>query len=259
MAAVDKMKIICVMAIHRRQTITIKTLELMKQQTYPLDKIIAVGSSDIDRKTAEKAGVEYIEYQNQPLSDKWQHGINHARRFNPDAILINGSDSWLTTNWCEVAKQYIEKGFHLVGKTEWYTCRLNPKEKLLVVHRAYISRKDPVGAGRLFSKEIMDEVDWKLFPFGRQSGLDGYSCRNILTKTTQDKIKLMNDVEDVVILDIKSTMWQTITSFEFLMRDGQFTGHGTLSNPEEWLDRNFSGSVEIFKTIVPDLIMEKKL
>ena len=251
----SNMKIICVMAVYKRPEITLATIELLKKQTYPLDRIIIVGSCDLDRTVAEKACVEYLHHKNMPLGDKWQHGIAYARKYEPDAILINGSDSWLTTNWCEKTKPFIDKGFHLVGKTKWYSCRVDPNKKLFIVHRAYKSRKDPVGAGRLFSKEILDKMDWKLFPRGIRSSLDGHSYKNMLTKTTVDKVKLLNNIEDAFMMDVKSSTWPTMNPFNFIMSHTQFKDAGAVKNPTNWVEEVFPGSIAFFKTIVPKVII----
>lgn len=249
------MKIICVMAIYKRVGITRQTIEMLKKQTHPLHKIVVVGSDKLDDQLAQEAGIDYIFHNNQPLSDKWQAGIDYARQFEPDAILINGSDSWLSLNWCEVSKPFIEEGAHLVGKTEWYACKVNPNEKLRVVHRAYTYRKDPVGAGRLFSSEILDKLGWKLFLPGLNKVLDGTSYNNMLKKTSVDKVRLINSVEDAVVLDIKSTTWKTINPFNIRANHRDITGRGDISPPDSWLNNNFPMAVEVFKKLVPSLIV----
>ena len=50
-------------------------------------------------KIAEGAGFEYIEHPNFPLSKKWDNGIKYARKFDPDAILIVGSDDIIDANF----------------------------------------------------------------------------------------------------------------------------------------------------------------
>jgi hypothetical protein len=153
------------MPIYQRPEITLATIDLLKRQTYPLSRIIVVGSCDLDKRTAKKANVEYFHHRNNPLSDKWQFGVTQAKRYKPDAVLINGSDSWLTTNWCEKLGKFIEDGHHLVGKTTWHQCRVNPNKELLILQRFQaLHREDPIGAGRLFSEEILNAMNWRLFP-----------------------------------------------------------------------------------------------
>lgn len=249
-------KIICVMAVYKRPAITIKTIDLMKRQKYPLEKIIIVGSDRIDYEVAERTGVEYLQHENMPLSNKWQYGINYARQFEPDAILINGSDSWLTTNWCAETKDLLHQGYDLIGKTQFYSCKVNPNEKIQVVHRTYKSRQDPVGAGRLISKDILDRLDWKWFPAGRRTGLDGTSFKNMKRRCPDAEVKYINDMQDVLVMGVKSTTWDTINPFRFVMSDPQFTKAGEVEDPKLWLENVFPGSLSIFKELVPGVIIE---
>lgn len=242
------MNIVSVIPIFGRQNITLKTLEIMKKQTHPLHEVVVVGSGDVDKQTAQKAGVVYVHHENKPLSTKWQAGVYRAKDFNPDAILINGSDSWLSANWCEIAKKYIEEGFHLVGKTQWYSCRVNPKQPLMILKASYLNRKDPVGAGRLFSRELLERVNWKIYPDGANGGLDGRSFRLVLPAITSKGVHRFNDRDEAVIMGVKSTTWTTKTNFAFVQRN---YGREQVKNPKEWVEKVFPGSLEIFKEVVP--------
>lgn len=221
----------------------------MQKQTHPFHKIVVVGSTRIDQQTAKKTGVEYIGHANAPLSDKWQAAVYHAKKFDPDAILINGSDSWLSTNWNVVAKKYIEAGYHLVGKTEWYSCRVDPGKPLLIVQAGYKTRKDPVGAGRLFSREALEALDWLVYPKGYSSGLDGRSYRHMIKILGANRrVKLMNEHPKTIVMGVKSTTWATKTKFAFVQKA---YGKQSLKNPNVWVEKYFPGSLKTFKELVP--------
>lgn len=246
------MNIVCVMPIYKRQPITIKTLELLKQQSLPI-RIVTVGSTNIDKDSASKAGVEYLQHPNRPLSNKWQAGIYYARKYDPDAIMICGSDAWLTTNWCEVAHKYILDGFDMVGKRDFYTSYVVPGQKLAIIGRTYKTRKDPVGSGRLISKNILDKLDWSLYPTGLNSCMDGASYKRL--KAQNFKLKVITDYDDMVVMSIKSPLWETITSYNHVRDNPMFVSLSKIGDKRQWLDKYFPNAVSDFEDIAPGIVI----
>jgi len=246
------MKIVCVMPIYKRPAITIKTLELLKKQELPIH-IITIGSCDIDRKTAESVGVEYLQRPNRPLSDKWQYGIYYARQYDPEAIMICGSDAWLTTNWCKVAYKYINDGFDMVGKRDFYTCYLAPNKKVEIIGRTYKTRKDPVGSGRLISKSILNKLNWKLYPSSINASMDGKSFKRLESKNC--RLKIITDRDDLIVLSLKSSEWETITPYTKIANHGMFKNLADVGNPADWFNAHFPGAVKELKDIVPTVII----
>jgi hypothetical protein len=242
------------MAIYQRPLITMKTIELLKQQTHPLFKIVLVGSTNLDKTTAIKTGVDFLQYENKPLSNKWQAGIEYARQFDPDAILINGSDSWLSTNWCSVTKKYIEKGFDMVGKTQFYSCRLDPGQTIMVISKEYKYRKDPVGAGRLISKKILDKMQWKLFPKGYNSSLDGESYKKLVGHKAN--IKILNNQDEIIVMGVKANTWPALNRFNASVqnRRGMFNRIQKLKEPRKWLKDNFPNAEKDFPLLINNLV-----
>ena len=65
---------------------------------------------------AEETGALFVQCQNLPLGFKWQRGMDIAREFDPDAILMLGSSDWVSDNWCEIMMKRIIAGADMVGK-----------------------------------------------------------------------------------------------------------------------------------------------
>ena len=52
-------------------------------------EFVAVGSEGKKSRTiCEDAGFHYYEYENQPMSRKWQHGLEMTKQYNPDGVII---------------------------------------------------------------------------------------------------------------------------------------------------------------------------
>ncbi len=245
------MKIVCVIPIYERQSVTLATLELFKKQTCPIHEIIVVGSTATDEMTASKAGVTFVYHANDPLSDKVQCGINAARKRAPDAVLTSGSDSWPTSTLCEVLTSYIEKGADLVGKIHSYSCKANPGEILEVLSHSYKFRKDPIGGGRMLSRKALDALNWKVYRSGLNKGLDSYSYQRLTQGIKNIKIVIADNHPEAFSMDIKSTNWRNITSFEVIKNSINDLCIETVDFPEKWLEEKYPGSLDLLKTIVP--------
>jgi hypothetical protein len=250
-----KLNIFCVMAIHQRENVTIETIELLKKQTYPLENIILIGDSDIEKNIALKTNCLYKHSDNYPLGSKWQSGIMMAKSFNPDAILICGSDDWLTPNWCEICKDYIDYGYDLVGKNNFFIANILPQEPVVIVQRGYRGfekLKVPIGAGRLISKKILDAMNWQFFNRKINKGLDRCSYTNTLKKN--GNIKLLNEIAELKIMSIKSS-WPVLDTFDVLNQKSNLRKYNNINNSKEWLETYFPESIAAIKRIVPDVII----
>ena len=248
------MKIISITATFKREKITIDTLELLAQQKGMIASIV-VGSCEEDKHAAESVGAVYVHHDNHPLGSKWQAGVDKARELDPDAILICGSDDWLTSNWCEVCSKEIEKGFDLVGKSECFMCNAFPGKSLGLIQFSYKNKeKGPIGAGRMISRRILDKLDWKLFPLHVTNSLD-HLCNHQIVKHANGKVKILNGSNNH-ILCVKST-WNAIDSWEDIIKNK--SGETTINHidsPESWIGSHFpSRDVNMYKKIFPYKIM----
>ena len=230
------MRIVSVTATYQREEITVDTLNLLKLQEF-IDSSVLVGSGPVERKAAERTGASYVEIQNHPLGAKWQAGVQRAREFNPDAVLICGSDDWLTSNWCSVCARQIEQGIDIVGKTNWCSCIARPNHPLQVMRIRYRKnhRKDPIGSGRLISRRVLDKLDWNLYPIHKDRWLDWESWARI--KKVKGRLKLLNIREDIWLLCIRSS-WITRSQWDTSKWSYQCEW-GKVKHPREWLKNHF--------------------
>lgn len=178
--------IICLIAIYNRHQIVKLNVELLKKQTIPI-KIILIVSTIKDKKLAECLNVDYIFANNQPLGLKWQQGLEYCKKYNPQAIIINGSDDLLTANYCESIYKYILDGYDQVGLNNWYIYDTANKKTFL---SSYVDKNLMIGCGRIVSRKILDKIRWSYFPINKSTGLDGYSLKQV--KDCGGKIKILN-------------------------------------------------------------------
>lgn len=250
------LKIVCVMAAHEREKITIKSIKRLQRQKYKLSDIVLVGDSELEKNIAKKTDCLYVNHNNMPLSDKWQSGVNYTRTLKPDAIMICGSDSWHTNNWTKRIVPLINKGADLVGTTFFHTCKAYPDQKLEIVQRRYVGKRslEPIGSGRVISAKILDKFNWKLFPKNLLKGLDKPSYDKIIEYG--GKVEII--YHDIKILGIKSN-WETLNAWNDNFRNKfpvKFLKK--INNPKLWLQKHFDVAVKDLLDVVPTLIIEKR-
>lgn len=228
------MRIVAVIPTYKRKKITTATINYLKQQTYPLEAIVVVGSEPNDREAAEIAGATYVNYSNDFLSAKIQAGVDRAKKFSPDALLMAGSDDWLSLNWIEKLVPYLPK-FDIIGGGKVYI--FNYSSKQLIYIPIYIDTPrygEPLGPGRLISRRILDEVGWKLFNKTVRRSVDGWSFQHMKTHGAHI---LVYHADDIKALDIIGP-WSKITSWEVCKREKKII---FIKDAIFWMENFFPG------------------
>jgi hypothetical protein len=233
-------KVMVIIAFTERYDIMEKNLYLLNKQTLK-PGVVLVGTTITDIQFCKKmqsiySNIHYIKYQNKPLGLKWQVGVFLARSFNPKSILILGSDDIITQNYVENMYMYIEKGYDMIGKREWYV--LTDGELYNVKYTKKISIS--LGGGRIYSGRILDKFNWYIFECLRDQGLDtlGYYMIKKLGG------KIMVNTDNVHILSIKGN-WEMMNSFDKILK------HSKIENPSvsiKKVDDNF------LKRYFPDIV-----
>jgi len=234
------MNICALVPTWRRRKITIETIRQILDQTTPPDKIIVVGSCYEDRMVSNITGVGYLEVPNEPLGAKVQAGIEYCRRFNPDGLLLCGSDDWLSSNWIEVLSPYLED-YDLVGCNTLYIMHCSKRHPFQIGRCSYEGTKrerEPMGPGRFLSRRILDKINWKVYPSHIRNNLDGNSFKILLDNgckiwlETGDKVKILSPKGD----------WDTINSWDNIVLYDRIKE--IIKNPKQWLEDNFSDVLE---------------
>ncbi len=182
-------KIVLLTCVWQRQTLTDIILGYysdVKDKIFEdIDLIlVAVGSEgDISRNLCEKYGFKYYEHPNAPLSAKWQFGLDATRLYDPDGVVIIGSDDLVTPNIFYRYAGHLQEGLLCAGLTDTYFFDLLKPEHSIhwlgyggmqkdngMPHRL----NESIGMARLYSRTLLDLKNFKLWDgVGINSGLDG--------------------------------------------------------------------------------------
>ncbi len=142
-------------------------------------ELLAVGSEgDASRKLCEDCGFDYFEYANQPLSAKWEYGINRCADYDPDGVIIVGSDDLISQNLIEFYDSQLKNNMVFCGLKDGYF--FDVSQESLILWTGYSLQTDPtrvgetIGMGRCLSRVLLDKLGfsiWKGLDINR--GLDG--------------------------------------------------------------------------------------
>jgi hypothetical protein len=131
----------------------------------------------------ESSGNEYLEHKNLPLSEKWDAGLKFTEEFAPDAVIILGSDDFISPSTIRELVGRISRGWLMTGLMDMHI--LDSESKRLFHWNGYSvstpHRKwETIGLGRCLSRKLLDKVDFSLWGYERiDSGLDGLMTRKL--------------------------------------------------------------------------------
>jgi hypothetical protein len=181
------LKTIAVIPVKGRLPLLRVTLSRLHEKNR-VEHIICVGDTEEERKLCNSCGAEFVEHPNNPLGKKWNAGFLKAKVYNPDFIVYVGSSDWLSDNWVNTMLPYAEKHL-LVGKRDFY---------MLHYYRTWLIREhkiklalwphypkdsprfdEPIGIGRILSREFLECVNWMPFDDWRNDAMDACMWRKL--------------------------------------------------------------------------------
>jgi len=251
--------IVAVMPIHGRELVTKASVSILKQQAH-VRTVLLVGDEQKDEDLALETESVFVYCPNEILSFKYQAGFDAAREFNPDAVLLCGSDDFLSWDWVRLCYQKIEDGYDLVGKSVFWVCVAFPGRNVILYKCRYGPDRmsEPLGAGRLFSRKILDKTDWYLFPEMRKRGCDRLSFGILLENGA--RIALMNDEDRINLVLIKSD-WRCTTPYrQLLSSSGKDVRTGwnlleVVDGAGSWFASYFPGCEKYLRAAIPGCLV----
>lgn len=158
---------------HRRDEITTKNIKGILKNNVGVILIVSDWSEYHNYKKLFP-GIEIHLTDNKPLGQKWQFGVDVAKYLNGEALIINGSDDLLCAEFFSKAFNCLKQGYDFVGLKTWYIYDLKK-----VYHFDYLN-KMPLGGGRVYSKALLEKINYKLFDTTKDFHLDDLGWHNVV-------------------------------------------------------------------------------
>jgi ABC-type polysaccharide/polyol phosphate transport system ATPase subunit len=131
-------------------------------------EFVAVGSEGEESKNiSENGGFHYFEHENQPMSKKWQYGLEMTKQYDPDAVIIMGSDDIITRKILEFYVEKITQKYVLIGMKDFYIYEISLKK--LAHWRGYGELNDAhrmdetIGLGRCLARSLLDKIEFDIW------------------------------------------------------------------------------------------------
>jgi len=131
-------------------------------------ELVAVGSEgEKSKNICEESGFNYFEYENQPMSEKWNFGLQMTKKINPDAVIIVGSDDLIDKNLLEFYDKKLKQGYMMLGIKDFYI--YDAERRKLAYWRGYGKLNDAhrmnetIGLARCLSRSLLDKLDFNIW------------------------------------------------------------------------------------------------
>lgn len=192
------MKIGLLTAIWGRPRLT--ELVLRYYEGMPIDIRTAIYSDEdpIEFRCNDK-DFQFCEYDNSPLSNKWNAGINNFQwEDDLSAVIIVGSDDLITPEYIESCKYLLSQGAEYIYMDGAYFYDAQSGRMIW----GYAER---LGLGRCISRSLLDRMNWRLWPEGLERGLDG-AMWDLVQQADEPRIVQLKDCrrEGMAGMDIKT-------------------------------------------------------
>lgn len=171
----------------------------LQQKKFGFSVYTAGSEGDLSKELATEFGFNYTEVANLPISNKNNVLLQSTKKGNYDGVVIVGSDDFLSDSIFELYQKIDCSGVNMYGfnNLHFYDTEL----RILSTNGNYTNGKITIGAGRLFTRKLIQEMDFVLWPKKASRGLDTM-CSNSIPKGCE----IFLDYEGHFILDVKDEM-----------------------------------------------------
>lgn len=208
-------------------------------------KLMPILISD-DKKIKEISSNNHIKclnYKNEPLSEKWNYGIYYFKEKKVDAIIILGSDNFISFDSIKVYKNtLLDEKIDVLGFRDIYYW--HKEMSCGFYHRGYTIDRvgEPIGAGRMLKKSALDKMQWRPWNKEKNVGLDSCLNKRINNEKLRQHVVSLKQ-EKIWIADIKGA-GESITKFSNIVNLSKNLSKIKKDYLSQYNDENFKKWIE---------------
>lgn len=170
-----------------------------------------------------------------PLGANWQLGVELAMTLNPDPLIITGSDDILSSCFVEAAIEKLED-YDFIGLRQWYI--YDPASDTAYLFNYKAVGDLPLGGGRVYSKRMLEKLDYKLFDTGLQRLLDNSGWNGVQSSGLPWLLVKTQAAHNMGILAVKGD-WDTMNPIDKTFGHPNVELVQTITNPKDLLTEVF--------------------
>ena len=160
------MKLVLMTTMYQRHNLTDYVFSYYKKLKNEIkdsvELVLLVGGSEgeVSQNIAEKNSFNYIEVPNFPLSNKHNVILKECKKYDPDGVILIGSDDLISKETILHYIKCVNDGIDYTGFKDF-----NLYDGTLYYWEGYTNERsgEPIGAGRFYSKNLLDKLDWDLW------------------------------------------------------------------------------------------------
>lgn len=208
----DMNKLAVIIPFFKRHEITNLCFKNIYRQDikYCIDVYCIGSEGDLSKDLAENYGFKYLEASNNPVSKKFDLGLQQLKGKGYDGVMIIGSDNFISDSVIEHYLQVDCSINAIYGFSDLHT--YSTHENKLGTKGAYNFTGMTVGVARMFTKVLLEKANYSLWRRDLNSGLDG-SSNGVIQSLGAKEFKINYDSK-YFILDVKHEL--NITSHAIL-------------------------------------------
>lgn len=230
-----KKKILIVTALWGRgplSRITLRHWAELRESPYDVE-LLAVGSEKhTSQNLAHEAGWKYFEAPNDPLSQKFNALFQMAREYEPDIVILTGSDNMIEHQLvAHIDAHYPADANYIAGFRDFHFHDIETN-RTIYFPGYNLPVPKTIGAGRAFSRHILDAIDWR--PWGNEilpRGLDTASAIRFKRLGIGERDWTMSDVRAIGCdfkMPVVGYRSPNLTPFRFVEKSSQPASNATL-------------------------------
>lgn len=189
-------KIVVFTCVYKRRELTELFFKSLKRQE--LDVYCAYSELE-DYDMVKKYAKAFMGCANNPLSNKFNYALGLLRNVDFDYAMILGSDNFISDNFIDVITPHLTHDYIVFNDIHFYDT-LTSRVAYMKYENTSIA---PIGAGSLFSKKLLDKMNYTLWDEDLNYELDTNRHKNLRsvgckTLNTQELSIEMVDVKHEV-------------------------------------------------------------
>lgn len=191
-------------ATHKRVAITEKLVKKLfaEQCDIKIVLVVSLRTEEVYFKSLKLNNLHILITDNQPLGLKWHRGVQYCRNFSANPLIIIGSDDELNPKFVKNALKILSHNIDFIGFNQFQV--IHNKKKYTIDYKPEM----PIGGGRVYSKKLLDQIDWKIFKPQLLKHLDDYGFQQVK----------QSGLDYLIIRDIrKMDMWVTAVKGSWTM------------------------------------------